>query len=197
MDRYAGPRVRRASGRTARAPCERPVRACAVRAAGRPACAPCEGAHLSCCCRRSILISARSSSCFTFHVCVSQIGFLHLKFFCRSIASITDRSNVSDWPMLCGRHDDDRHGKSGTAGAQGLKSDLDWQSLKVFWLLRSPIGMLLSWQAFWCLATRFISINARGDCQFNYYPERRFAFLQHERAVLCPDILQYERDVRL
>ncbi len=54
----------------------------------------------SCFCRRSILRSARSSSCLTFHICVSQMGFLHLKLFCSSTASRTDCSNVRDLPML-------------------------------------------------------------------------------------------------
>ena len=55
-------------------------------------------------CSLSILSNARSSSCFTFHVCVSHTGFLHLKFLCKSIASLTDCSNVKDFPMLWNRN---------------------------------------------------------------------------------------------
>ena len=52
-------------------------------------------------CSLSIRNNAKSSLCFSFHVCVSHIGFLHLKFRCSSMACITERSKVSDCPMLC------------------------------------------------------------------------------------------------
>jgi len=52
-------------------------------------------------CSRRTLSLARSSSCLSFHVCVSHTGFLHLNARVISIAWWTDCWNVRDLPRLC------------------------------------------------------------------------------------------------